>query len=198
MDYKSRIDAETWAFIEETARHYPKNAGDLPLPEQRQFYDAMSRAFHRGYPEGVSAADSKAGNIPLRTYTSSASDVTVIYFHGGSFIFGGLDSHDDVSAEICDRTGFRVVAVDYRLAPEHQHPAMFDDAIDATRHILASHPGPLLLCGDSAGGNLVAAVAHAMRGNGSNHRSGVDLPRAWGRSDQGQLCCLCRRANAGH
>ena len=77
---------------------------------------------------------------------------------------GGLDSHDDVCAEICDRTGFRVVAVDYRLAPEHQHPAMFDDAIDATRHVLASHPGPLLLCGDSAGGNLAAAVAHAMRG----------------------------------
>ena len=89
MDYKSRIDAETWAFIEETARHYPENAGDLPLPEQRQFYDNMSRAFHRGYPEGVSAVDSKSRNIPLRTYTCRATNVAVVYFHGGSFIFGG-------------------------------------------------------------------------------------------------------------
>lgn len=163
LDYKKRIDAETWAFIDETARFYPADAAELPLTEQRQFYDSMSQAFHRGYPEGVSATDSKAGDIPLRIYTPGKSPVTVIYFHGGSFVFGGLDSHDDVCAEICDRTGFRVVSVDYRLAPEYQHPAMFDDALAATKHVLTGDACPLLLCGDSAGGNLAAAVAHAMR-----------------------------------
>ena len=55
----------------------------------------------------------------------------MLYFHGGGFILGGLDSHDDVCAEICARTGFEVVSVDYRLAPEHLHPAAFDDALRA-------------------------------------------------------------------
>ena len=53
----------------------------------------------------------------------------VLYFHGGGFILGGLDSHDDVCAELCARTGYEVVSVDYRLAPEHLHPAAFDDAL---------------------------------------------------------------------
>ena len=57
----------------------------------------------------------------------------MLYFHGGGFILGGLDSHDDVCAELCARTGYEVVSVDYRLAPEHMHPAAFDDALSGLR-----------------------------------------------------------------
>jgi acetyl esterase len=91
--------------------------------------------------------------------------VTVVYFHGGGFVVGGLDSHDDVCAELCAATGLQVVSVDYRLVPEHPHPAAFDDSLAATRAVAATF-GPLVLAGDSAGGALAAAVAHALRGSG--------------------------------
>jgi acetyl esterase len=89
----------------------------------------------------------------------------VIYFHGGGFVVGGLESHDDVCAELCQRTGYEVVSVDYRLAPEHRHPADFDDAMDAFEWAAGACSRPILLCGDSAGGNLAAAVSHATRGH---------------------------------
>ena len=89
--------------------------------------------------------------------------MTVVYFHGGGFVVGGLDSHDSICAEICAGTGYRVVSVDYRLAPEHTHPASFDDCMTATRWVLNSFEGRIVMAGDSAGGNLAAAVTHALR-----------------------------------
>ncbi|MCV6592057.1 MAG: alpha/beta hydrolase, partial [Silicimonas sp.] len=90
---------------------------------------------------------------------------SVLFLHGGGFVVGGLDSHDDVCAEICATTGFRVVAVDYRLAPEHKFPAAFVDAWTVARWLIETHPdAPVTLVGDSAGGNLAAAVAHHARG----------------------------------
>ena len=70
----------------------------------------------------------------------------VLYFHGGGFILGGLDSHDDVCAELCARTGYEVVSVDYRLAPEHLHPAAFDDALTAFEWAATTYAQPILLC----------------------------------------------------
>ena len=161
-DYAALIDAETWEFIHETGRWYPPDTADLPVAGQRTIYDRMCRAFHRGHPAGVTARDERIGGVPCRRYEAGASDVTVLYLHGGGFVVGGLDSHDDVCAEICAATGYRVVSVGYRLAPEHPHPAAFDDALSAAR--VVTRGGRIILAGDSAGGNLAAAVAHATRG----------------------------------
>jgi acetyl esterase len=87
-----------------------------------------------------------------------------VYFHGGGFVVGGLHSHDDVCAEICHATGFPVTAVDYRLCPEHRHPAAFDDAVAGVNKVWQASQAPIVLCGDSAGGNLAAAVSHHLRG----------------------------------
>ena len=76
---------------------------------------------------------------------------------------GGLHSHDGVCADIRGATGLTVVSADYRLSPEHLHPAAFDDACAVARHLAAQ--GPLILVGDSAGANLAAATCHALRGN---------------------------------
>ncbi len=157
-DYQTLIDAATWAFIRETDSHYPPDTASRTINDQRAIYDAMCRAFHRGYPVGVTATDQTLGGAPCRVYAGAGA--TVMYFHGGGFVVGGLDSHDDVCAEICAATGFQVISVDYRLAPEHRHPAAFDDCLAATLYT----KGPLILAGDSAGAALTASVAHALRG----------------------------------
>ncbi|RVA48188.1 alpha/beta hydrolase [Mesorhizobium sp. M7A.F.Ca.US.001.01.1.1] len=169
-DYIKLIDAETWAFIERTNSYYPPDTIDYTIAQQREIYDRMCREFFAGYPEGVavetSAIATPTHDIPIRIYRSTLqAAVTVLYVHGGGFILGGLDSHDDVCAELCSRTGYEVVSVDYRLAPEHLHPAAFDDAMSAFEWAAANRDHPIVLCGDSAGGNLCAAVSHATRGH---------------------------------
>ena len=159
-DYQSLIDAPTWAFIRATDAAYPPDTASLSIADQRAIYDGMCRAFHRGYPPGVTARDHEIAGVPCRDFAGATP--AVLYLHGGGFVVGGLESHDDVCAEIRGRTGLRVVCADYRLSPEHLHPAAFDDACAVARALLAA--GPLLLCGDSAGGNLCAAVSHALRG----------------------------------
>jgi acetyl esterase len=166
-DYAALLDAETWAFVRRTAEWYPPDAAGLSIAEQRRIYDAMCRAFFRGHPPGVAAADRAFGGVPCRLYTvAGPMPATVLYLHGGGFVVGGLDSHDDICAEIAARCGLRVVSADYRLAPEHPHPAAFEDALAAAGAVAAAFPGPLVLAGDSAGGNLAAAVAHAGRRTG--------------------------------
>lgn len=172
-DYQRLIDEPTWAFIRQTAEFYPPDAVGLSIADQRAVYDRMCRAFHQGYPPGVTAHDARLGGVPVRIYEGRGTAATVVYFHGGGFVVGGLESHDDVCAEICDATGFRVVSVDYRLAPEHKHPAAYDDCLAATRAVAGAFGGPLVLAGDSAGGALAASVAHAMRGQGLDLRGQV-------------------------
>jgi acetyl esterase len=171
-DYTKLIDAETWAFIERTNSWYPPDTIDYTIAEQRRIYDSMCREFFAGYPEGVSAQTTAIATpshaIPIRIYRSAKPDAAavVLYCHGGGFILGGLDSHDDVCAELCARTGYELISVDYRLAPEHLHPAAFDDALAAFEWAATTYARPILLAGDSAGGNLAAALAHATRGHG--------------------------------
>ncbi|MEZ5888247.1 MAG: alpha/beta hydrolase [Paracoccaceae bacterium] len=187
-DYSKLIDAETWAFIRESESWYPPETATYPIGRQREIYDTMCRAFHRGYPPGLAVEDRAFGGVPCRVYMpeGSAPTATVLYLHGGGFVVGGLESHDDVCAEIASATGYRVVAADYRLAPEHRHPAHFDDALAAFRAVAAAFPGPLVLAGDSAGGNLAAAVAHATRGLGLPLRGQVLIyPGLGGDKDRG-------------
>jgi acetyl esterase len=168
-DYRALIDTETWAFIDRTNSYYPPDTIDYTIEQQREVYNRMCREFFAGYPDGVSA-ETKAislpdRRIPIRRYRAMRYDsrAMVLYFHGGGFVVGGLESHDDVCAEICHRTGYEVVSVDYRLAPEHRHPASYDDCLAAFEWAADAYELPILLAGDSAGGNLAAAVAHHTR-----------------------------------
>ena len=173
VDYTKLIDAETWAFIERTNSYYPPDTVDYTIVQQREIYDRMCREFFAGYPDGVSAETTAivapGRSIPIRIYRADEPDhaSVILYFHGGGFILGGLDSHDDVCAELCLHTGYEVVSVEYRLAPEHLHPAAFDDALAAFEWAAATYRQPIVLCGDSAGGNLAAAVSHTTRGHAS-------------------------------
>jgi acetyl esterase len=165
--YAALLDPALWAYIDRVNDWYPPEI--VPIDKQREVYDAMCRAFHEGHPMGVEAGDSTvpAGDhaIPVRRYrmAGKAPQATVVYYHGGGFILGGLDSHDDICAEICAGTGFAVLSADYRLAPEHLHPATFDDALAVFEWAAVTSDLPIVLCGESAGGNLAAAVAQGSR-----------------------------------
>jgi acetyl esterase len=125
------------------------------------------------------AIPSPTGPIPARIYTPTNPRKTgglapcLVFFHGGGWVIGDLDSHDVVCRKLADAGRLIVISVDYRLAPEHKFPAAVDDAIAATTWI-AGHAkqhgidaSRLMVGGDSAGGNLAAVVAISARdGNG--------------------------------
>jgi len=174
-DYSVLLDDEIWAYIKRSEEFYPTGAVGLKIEDQRTVYNKMCAAFHQGHPDGVETWDAPFGGVPCRRYEVGASGVTVVYYHGGGFVVGGLESHDDVCAEICARTGFRVVSVDYGLAPEMIFPACFNDAWSAFNGIAAAYPGNIILAGDSAGGTLAAAVAHHARGRADGRINGQVL-----------------------
>jgi acetyl esterase len=115
--------------------------------------------------------DLMAGSIPMRVYRPwrEAAAPAFIYFHGGGWVLGGLDSHDHICRSLASAVPCTVFSVDYRLAPEHKFPAAVDDAFTATKWI-ADHaaelnidPARIAVGGDSAGGNLATVVAHLAR-----------------------------------
>jgi acetyl esterase len=112
-----------------------------------------------------------AGDLAVRVYRPEGDDpcATIAFFHGGGFVIGDLETHDNLARTLCRRTSSVVVSVAYRLAPEHPFPFGADDAIAATRWIqahLEEYGGDerLAVAGDSAGGNLSAVVTQAVPG----------------------------------
>lgn len=170
------LEPEMHAFIERTEALCPSDVGHLSIEAQRAAYDAMCAAFNPPRPLGVSASDQTVPGpdghaIPVRTYSSEGApaDRAVLYFHGGGYVLGGLDSHDIVTARLCADIPATVITVDYRLAPEHRFPAAFEDCLRAMRYLQANAGAfglaspAIVLAGDSAGANLAAAVSIANR-----------------------------------
>jgi acetyl esterase/lipase len=122
-------------------------------------------------------ADGPGGPIPLRVYRPAGLAAgtplpVLVFYHGGGWVIGDLDTHDVQCRQITAEAGITVVAVDYRLAPEHKFPAAVDDAWAATRWVVANagelgaDGQRLAVAGDSAGGNLAAVVALMARDAG--------------------------------
>jgi acetyl esterase len=143
---------------------------DLPrivdqTPEEAR---AQRRAMLRPSPEPIAEwRDLDAGGVGGRFYRPATirSDGLLVWFHGGGWVTGDLDSHDDLCRSLANRGGFCVLSVDYRLAPEHPFPAAVEDALTATAwardHAAELGCDPLIAVGgDSAGGNLAAVVAN--------------------------------------
>ena len=152
---------------------------ELSVAEARAEHLARVRAAS-GKAEPVAAVTDRAvpgpgGKIPIRIYLPSRTGPlpVLMYFHGGGWMLGTLESADATCRRLANATPCAVVAVQYRLAPEHRFPAALEDCHAATRWV-ASHAGDLGLDagrlavgGDSAGGNLAAAVTHLARDGGS-------------------------------
>lgn len=162
------IDAATQALIEAArrARSVPRHL--LPPAEARAALKTMAAGFGRG-----SAACSVAnlaipvadGEIELRLVKpDSDPDGVIVYFHGGGWVVGDNDVYEPMARELADRSGFAVAMVCYRKAPEHRYPQPLDDAwtafnwIAVRRQELFGAELPLVVAGDSAGGNLAAVI----------------------------------------
>jgi acetyl esterase len=153
----------------------------LSVDEARRLYRER-RAFTQPAPPPVGEvreleAEGPHGAIPLRLIRPSgvakeALLPVLVYFHGGGWVIGDLDTHDTLCRELANGAGCAVVSVDYRLGPEHRFPAATDDCIAATywvaRHAaeLGVDAARLAVGGDSAGGNLAAVVSLAARDAG--------------------------------
>lgn len=148
------------AFHQRCESFYPPDAVDASIAQQRQWYDALCAEFSPPLPEGLVRQDALvAGRIPVRHYRPSVVEtpVRILYIHGGGFVVGSLDSHDAICAELADGAKAELVAVDYRLAPEHVWPAAFEDCRDVLSALLADGR-EVVVAGDSAGGNLAAGI----------------------------------------
>jgi acetyl esterase len=156
--YPTVSDPGMRAFLEAGEKLYPSNAVDFSLAEQRIFYTQYCQHFAGKRPDGVKTEDFSIGAIPCRRYRPKNPTGKLLYLHGGGFVLGGLDSHDSICADLAQGTGLEVTAVEYRLAPEHPCPAAINDCWEVLRAI-----GPCVVTGDSAGGNLAAALCIKVR-----------------------------------
>jgi acetyl esterase len=115
-----------------------------------------------------------AGPVPVRVYTPTEGDShpVLVYFHGGAFFLGSLNTHDHVARELANATGCKVVSVGYRLAPEHAFPAGLTDCYAVVRWVADNQDEfgwdgqTLAIAGDSSGGNFVAVVAGMAKDDG--------------------------------
>ena len=150
---------------------------EIDPAELRQSYAALSLVESR--PEMASVTDrvvsGPGGDIPVRVYVPTDEPgprPVLVYFHGGGWVIGSVDTHDGTVRAVADGSGVTVVSVDYRLAPEHPFPAAIDDCLAAVRWVvqhadeLDVDPGRLALGGDSAGGNLAAIAAQELNMSG--------------------------------
>ena len=153
----------------------------LTPAEAREFYRAGRRILQPDPPEVAGVRNLKApgprGEIALRLYRGigterGATPAALIYFHGGGWVFGDLDTHDGICRLIANSSRCAVISVGYRLAPEHKFPAAVEDAIAAARWVsghaaaLGIDAGKLVVGGDSAGATLAATVCQDAARNG--------------------------------
>lgn len=175
------LDPQVAAILEQSAAN-PDAPGiaDLPPEGGRGMFRAMSQMFDlQDMPIGKTedrTIPGPVGDIPVRIYTPVAAGASpipcMVFFHGGGFVIGDLETHDGACRMLCNESGCLLIAVDYRLAPEHVFPAAVEDCFAALNWVaehaaeLGVDPNRIAVGGDSAGGNLSAVVCQLARGEG--------------------------------
>jgi len=176
--YAGRLAPGIAEYLTRAEELFSHTAGDMTVEQQRRAFTELCRAFAGPHPKGLSVRDGAVpgpyGDIGVRVYRPAGDGAMpgLVYFHGGGWVVGDLDSHDDHCAWMAGEAGVTIVAVDYPLAPEHRHPVPFEACNAAVRHV-AAHAADYLIDparfgvgGDSAGATLAAAVALKARDAG--------------------------------
>ena len=149
-----------------------------PIPLQRRWLKAVSRLSLP--PRGVVIAPTTVAGVPaewVRLRDGTPRPGTVLYLHGGAYCVGSPATHRPITGALARTTGMAVLVLDYRLAPEHPHPAALHDALAACRAVRDA--GPLVLAGDSAGAGLALATALALRDAGEPLPTALYLVAPW-------------------
>ncbi len=172
------LDSRTQWFLQLLARSGRKPLSEIGIAEARSEFDAF-QTIMGGRPAPVGeivdrVVDGPAGRLRVRIYRPAGSVSrllpAILYFHGGGWAIGSLEGYDLPCRFFCARSGCAVVAIDYRLVPEHKFPAAVDDAVAAFRWLAAGaidlgiDPARIVVAGDSTGGTLAAVVAQETRG----------------------------------
>lgn len=165
--------AETAAVLELLAAQSGPHLAEMSPVDARAVYHLLGEMFDEPADPAIRKLDLNGPTCPLRAYFPgpAAAGPVIVFMHGGGWVIGDLDTHDALCVLIAQTTGLRVVAVDYRLAPESPYPAAHEDCLAAAQFVLGS-PSELeapvtaiAVAGDSAGGNLAFHVAAALGRN---------------------------------
>jgi acetyl esterase len=173
-----QIDPQMKAVLDQAAAAGGKPFNQMTPTDARAAIDTMFAAF-RGQPEAIAKCEDRkipgpAGEVPVRIYTPAGAGPfgALVFFHGGGWVIGNIETHDALCRELTNGAGCVTVSVDYRLAPEHKFPAAPDDCYAATKWVadnaraLNVDANRIAVGGDSAGGNLAAVVSQMARDRG--------------------------------
>ncbi len=173
------LDPQVRRFLDRLAASAPRGTAQLTVAERRASIERLTAL--GGEPEPIARLEKRSIPVALGTrrawiYTPAGAKLGLmpglVYFHGGGFVAGSLETHDGICRSLANASGCRLVSVDYRLGPEARFPAAVEDACAATRWIAAHaaqvgiEAGRLGVCGDSAGATLAAVVAQSLAGDG--------------------------------
>jgi acetyl esterase len=175
------LDPQAKALLDQMAASGAPALNTLSPPDARQLFETMAQLLGMT-PQPVFKVEDRlvpgpAGQIRARVYTPQGSTPlpVLVFFHGGGFVIGSIELYDELCRELANGSGYIVMSVDYRLAPEHKFPAAVEDCYAATKwvaenaSILGGDADHIAIGGDSAGGNLAAVVAMLARDKGAPH-----------------------------
>lgn len=155
---------------------------DTPLARQRRDWEARAALFQ---PDDVTFQQLMLGSVAAEEAISrtcgTLPDRVILYLHGGGYVAGSCRTHRRVTAALAQYDSARVIALDYRLAPEHPYPAALEDAVAAVLALLetVAHPRAIVLAGDSAGGGLALATLLRLRDHGAPRLGCAWLVSPW-------------------
>jgi acetyl esterase len=170
------LDAQTEQLLKEFAASGSKPIAEMTVEEARGITGQLAELYGTG-PEMAKVTDGRipasGGYVPYRLLSPSADPRgVIIYYHGGGWVIGDLPDFDVLGRVLADRTGCAVILVDYRMAPEYRFPTAVDDSWEALRWVdghldeIAGRRVPIVIAGDSAGGNLTAVMAQRAKAAG--------------------------------
>jgi Esterase/lipase len=153
----------------------------IPVGAQRAWTEAAARIIQ--VPPGISISHGSLGGVPSDRIAPEGGDDSraVLYLHGGAYVLGSRRTHRGLAAQIALAAGAPVHLLDYRLGPEHRHPAALEDTVAAYRDLLASgiDAKSIVVAGDSAGGGLAVAMATRLRDEGQPLPGGLAILNGW-------------------
>lgn len=182
-DPHSNLDAGMRGFYKKLTEATPPGSETWPLDQQRAAWNALCKSFQAPHPPDLAVANIICNGVPCRLFRPEGDAVVpaVIYGHGGGWVLGGPDTHDDMCAEMAAGANVGVLLLDYRLAPEYPFPAQLEDSLKVWRWLAekgAAHgldTARVVAAGDSAGGQMSVALAMALHELGLPQLSGLAL-----------------------